>query len=400
MSRPHALVLTPRLPWPLDDGGRIGLYQTVWSVSRDFDTTLLSFVPPSDVERPVPDELASLGITIERVAHRPPPAPVAALRGAFGRWPYMLARYRSREFGATLRRLMARRRPAFVFVNALHLATYLDALDGVPAVMRAHNLEHLWLARFADRARNPLVRAYARQQVRRMERAESELCAGCRMVLAIREEEAVALRKLAPRTRVETVPLGIDVDRYPPRRPDAPPSVALIGSWDWAPNVDGGRLFLEHGWACVRDRVPDARLRVVGKRMTPEFAEAARRAGADVVGYVDDMGAEFARAALMVVPLWMGTGVRVKIVEALAARVPVVTTTIGAEGLGLRNGVHAAFAETPESLGQAVADLLADPARARAMAEAGYERVRAEYSLQAVAGRTNELCRQVMDASA
>jgi glycosyltransferase involved in cell wall biosynthesis len=400
VSRPRALVLTPRLPWPLDDGGRIGLYQTVWSVSRAFDTTLVSFVPPSELDEPVPEPLAALGIAVERVAHRPPPMPLAALRGTFGRWPYMLARYRNDAYDATLRRLVAGRRPAFAFVNALHLATYLDALDGVPAVLRAHNLEHLWLARYADRTKNPVVRAFARRQVARMERAETELCGRCRLVLAIRDEEAEVLRRLAPRTRVETVPLGIDMDRYRPRDPADPPAVALIGSWDWPPNADGGRMFLERGWARVRARVPAARLRVVGKRMTPTFAEAARRAGAEVVGYVDDMAVEFARAALMVVPLWMGTGVRVKIVEALAARVPVVTTTIGAEGLGLADGVHAAFADTPEALGDAVAALLEQPERARALADAGYERVRAEYSLAAVARRTVALCTEVAEARA
>jgi hypothetical protein len=81
MSRPSALVLTPRLPWPLDDGGRIGLWQTVWSVSRSFDTTLISLVPPADAGGPVPPALAALGIEILRVPHRPPWTPVALVRG-------------------------------------------------------------------------------------------------------------------------------------------------------------------------------------------------------------------------------------------------------------------------------------------------------------------------------
>lgn len=392
MSRPHALVLTTRLPWPLDDGGHIGNYQTVWSLARAYDTTLVSFVPPGEADAPAPEGLARLGIRLVRVAHRPPPVPLALLRGAFGRWPYTLARYRSAAFDATLRRLVAERRPALAFVNALHLATYFDALDGVPVVMRAHNLEHLWLARYAERLANPLARLYARDQARRLERVEAERCARCRLVLAIRDEEAAVLRALAPRTRVETVPLGIDMDRYRPRAPVSPPVVALVGSWEWAPNVDGAREFLARGWARVRARVPGARLRLVGKRMSPEFAAFAERAGAEVVGYVDDMAVEFAGASVLVVPLWMGSGVRVKIVEALAARVPVASTPIGAEGLGLEDGVHAAFGGTPEALADAVCALLEDPARAQALADAGHARVRAAYALESVAARTVELC--------
>lgn len=395
MSRRSALVLTPRLPWPLDDGGRIGLYQTVWSVSRAYDTTLISLVPEHEAARPVPEALASLGVRVVQVAHRPPWQPVALVRGVLGRWPYMLARYRNAECDATVRRVVAERRPAFAFINHLHMATYIDALDGVPAVMRAHNLEHVWLERYAERLRNPAARLYVLDQVRRMERAEAELCSRCRLVLAIQEEEAMSLRRLAPSTRVETIPLGIDMDRYLPHAPESPPIVALVGSWDWAPNADGGRDFLERGWPRVRERVPGARLRLVGKLISPTLAEVARRAGAEVVGYVDDMAVEFARASVMVVPLWMGSGVRVKIVEALAARLPVASTALGVEGLGLEPGVHVAIGETPQSLGDAVAGLLEHPERASGLAEAGHGLASEHFSLGAVARRTLALCAAV-----
>lgn len=400
MNRPRAIVLTTRLPWPLDDGGHIGNYQTVWSLSRAYDTTLLTFVPPADLAAPVPAGLSDLGLRVVRVAHRPPAMPVAALRGLLGRWPYTLARYRSAEFDAALRRLVAETRPAFAFVNALHLTTYLNSLDGVPAVLRAPNLEHLWLERYADRLANPFVRAYARHQARRIESTEAERCGRCRLVLAIRDEEAEVLRRLAPGIRVETLPLGIDMTRYRPREPASPPIVALIGSWEWAPNVDGAREFLARGWPRLRARVPGVRLRLVGKRVSPEFGEAARRAGADVVGYVEDMTLEFARASALVVPLWMGSGVRVKIIEALAARVPVASTTLGAEGLGLRHGVHLALAETAETLGDAVAGLVEQPEHAQSLADAGHRHVHAAFDLSSVARRTLDLCASVAGGSA
>lgn len=373
-------------------------YQTLWALAREYETTLLSFVRPSAVNEAAPEGLADLGIELVRVAHRPPPLPIALARGLFGRWPYTLARYRSAEYEATLRRLVAARRPDLALVNALHLTTYLDALGGVPAVLRSQNLEHLWLERYAARLRNPLARAYANGQARRVRRTEAERCSRCRMVLAIRDAEAAAYRELAPGTRVETLPIGIRMERYLARAPESPPIAALIGSWEWAPNVDGARDFLARGWERVRARVPGARLRLVGKGLSPEFGEHARRAGAEVVGYVPDMAVEFARASVLVVPLWMGSGIRVKIVEALAAALPVASTTIGAEGLGLVHGEHALLADTPEGLGEAVADLLGDPDRAQRLAEAGRARVRAEYSLEAVGRRTLELCAEAIAA--
>ncbi len=392
VSGPSALVLASRLPWPLDDGGHLATWQTLWSIAQEFDTTLVAMVPPSALATPVPEAFAKLGVEVVRVAHRPPPMALALVRGAFGRWPYMLARYRNPAFDATVRRLVAERPRELVLVNSLHLTTYLDALGDVPVVLRTQNLEHLWLERFAGRLTNPVARLYVRDQVRRMRRTEAERCARCDLVLAIREGEAEVLRTLAPATRVETLPIALDMDRYLPHAPERPPIVALIASWEWAPNADGGRDFLVRGWPRVRERMPEARLRLVGKNIPADFAKRARQAGAEVIGYVDDMAVEFARAAVLVVPLWMGSGIRVKIVEALAAGVPVVTTSIGAEGLELKEGVHAAFAETPESLGDAVVESLRDPDRAQAMADAGSAWVRARHSLAAVTARTLQLC--------
>ncbi len=397
MSRPHALVLAPRLPWPLDDGGHIATWQSLWAISREYDTTLVALVPEADAARPLPGAFAEIGVDVVRVGHRPPWTPLALARGTFGRWPYMLARYRNATLDATLRRMVAARRPVLVMANKLHMTTYFDALAGVPAMLRAHDLEHEWLERYADRLTNPLVRAYARAQARRTVQAERELYARCRLVLPVQEREADAIRALAPGTRVEALPIGVDLSRYRPRAPESPPLVTLMGSWDWAPNADGGRLFLERSWPRVRAVAPQARLRVVGKKLPVALADAARRAGGEPVGYVEDMTLEFARAAVMPVPLWMGSGIRVKIIEALAAGAPIVSTPLGAEGLELEHGVHALFAETPEAIGDAVGALVNDPERARRMSEAGRELARRTLSQEAIGERMLAACRAALE---
>lgn len=392
VTRARALVVTPRRPWPRDDGGRIGLWQAVWSVAREYETTLVTLTLPGENDSPPPAEFATLGIEIVRVPHRPPSTPLALVRGAFGRWPYTLVRYRNAQLDATLRRVVVERKPAFAYLNHLHLATYLDALAGVPVMLREHNLEYVWLERYAGTLSNPAARAYARAQSRRMRATEADLCSRCDLVLAIQEREADALRRLAPAARVEVVPIGIDMDVYLPRAPESPPTALLAGSFAWPPNTEGARRFLELGWPRVCARVPGARLRLAGKDLSPGLAENARRAGAEPVGYVESMPVEFARAAAMVVPLWVGAGARIKIVESLAARLPVVTTALGAEGLGLEPGTHALFAETPEALGDAVAELLLEPERARRIAEAGHALASARFALDIVARRTCELC--------
>jgi glycosyltransferase involved in cell wall biosynthesis len=384
------------MPWPLDDGGRIGLWQSVWSCAREWDVTLVSMVTPGEERLPVPPAPQELGIEVIRVPHRPPPTPVAALQGVFGRWPYTLARYRSPALDRELRRLVSERVPQFVWLNHLHVATGLDAIRGTAVVLREHNVEYVWLERYAAEVRSLPIRTYAVDQARRMRGVEARLCAGSDLVLATQDIERDQLRQLAPDVRVETLPVGIDFARFRPRAPEDPPIVLLAASFGWAPNQEGARRFLAAGWPRLHARMPRARLRVVGKDLPPDLADQARAAGAEAVGYVRDMEDEFARARLLLVPVWFGGGVRVKVVEALAAGLPVVSTPLGAEGLGLDPGRDFIEAESPERLADVTADLLLDPARADAIASSGNEVARRTFSIEEVARLGNGLIGEVL----
>jgi polysaccharide biosynthesis protein PslH len=390
MSRRSALVLTGRLPWPLDDGGLIGLWQLLWSVSRGYRTTLVTMVSPAEMERPLPPPPGPADFDIVRVPHVPPPLPVAALQGLVGRWPYTLARYRSARYAAELRRVVAERRPDAVVINHLHFATYADDMPGAALVLREHNLEYRWLDRYAGSLSNPVARAYARYQSVRMRSTEGRLCERMDLVLAIQEEEATLLRAIAPRARIEIVPIGVDFARYLPPARTEPPIVLLVGSYQWPPNEAGARRFLAEGWPLVRAGCPAARLRVVGKNMPPALAAAVQAAGGEAVGYVESMAPEFAQATALVVPLWVGAGARVKIVEASAARLPVVSTPLGAEGLGLESGRHFLEAETPAGLADALLRLLRDGASRESIAAEAHALGAASFSLEAVARGTNE----------
>ncbi|MEP7027102.1 MAG: glycosyltransferase family 4 protein [Candidatus Eisenbacteria bacterium] len=395
MSRPPsrtALVLTPRLPWPLDDGGRIVLWQSLWSMAQGYRTILVTLEDEASHSRPLPDAIAGLGVEVVRILHRPPTLIRALALGTFGRWPYTLTRYRNRELDRTLRELVVDRRPAIAFVNHLHLATYADALLGTPWVLREHNVESSWMRRYAASRKQPWIRAYAQFQAGRLARAESSLCARASLVLAIQEEEAIELRRLAPGARVEMLPIGIDFARFLQPRPEMPPVVLIIGSFAWGPNLEGLVRFLAEGWPRLRTRCPGVRLRVVGKALPLDIAELLSAAGAEPVGFVEDVAPEFQRASVLLVPLWTGAGARVKIVEALAAGTPVVSTPLGAEGLGLSPGVHALLVDSPAGLADAAAELIERPEKGRRLAAEAHAHARREFSLQAVASRTLELC--------
>ncbi len=351
--------------------------------------TLLPLVEPGAETAPLPDALAALEVV--RIPHRRPSAPLSGLRALLGPWPYPVVRARSRALERRLAEMVAARRPEVIWLNQIHTATSLESLSSVPVVLRQQNLEHRFLERYAASLRSPLARAYAAQQARRMRDVEARVCSRCDLVLAVQDLERDALRELAPGARVETLPIGVDVARFLPRAPESPPVVLLAGSFGWPPNAEGAARFLAEGWPRLRERVAGVRLRLAGKGIPAELAAQARAAGADPVGYVDDMAVEFARAAALVVPLWVGAGARVKIIEALTAGVPVVSTAIGVEGLGLIPGIHHLEGETPEQLGVLLEALLRDGSRARTMADAGQAVAASRFSLDAVSDQAAAL---------
>jgi glycosyltransferase involved in cell wall biosynthesis len=369
--------------------------QTIWAAAQEYDVTVISFVPAGVAPTPMPDAWRDLGVQVKTVPHRPPPGALALTRGLFGSLPYTLVRYRSGEFQSALDECIGTLRPAFALANNLHMGSYVDRMNGVPYVLREQNLEHLWMRRYAEESLRGPARAYARLQAKRLEQAERSLCRAAALTLAIQDGERDALRALAPGALVETLPVGIDLDRYPePKRAEAS-IVLLAGSFAWLPNMAGAIRFLNDGWPRVRAAVPNARLRIAGKAPPAGLIEAAHVAGAEVAANVPSMPEEMARATVMVVPLWSGAGARVKIMEAMAARLPVITTPIGAEGLGLEPGRHYIEGASAGDLGDLTVSLLRDSERRSSLASEGRAHAERQWSQAAVARLQNELVGQV-----
>jgi len=389
LRRP-AIFLTPRLPWPLDDGGRIASWMTLLAAAREWDVTLLSFVPTEDLSKPLPKAFAEIGVTVERVPFRPA-EPAAILSGVWGRWPYTLSRYRSDAFAGLLRDRLERLRPAYLFANHLHMATYADVLGHTPMILREHNVEHLWMTRYAQSLGPTPTGLYARLQAGRLRVAERALCRNAVLTLAIQDRETECLRALAPGAWIETLPVGVDLGAYGPRQSVDPPVLLIAGSFAWEPNLDGALRFLREGWPRVRAAHPHARLRIAGKSQPADLLYYARQAGVETAPDVPSMPHEFARATALIVPLWVGAGARVKIVEALAASLPVISTPEGVEGLGLAPGKHYVEGAAPADLADAAVAMLQEPASAEALARAGRAYAEAHWSQEHVARLQNRL---------
>lgn len=265
---------------------------------------------------------------------------------------------------------------------------------GGPAVANLYDLDSMLqrrtqrLRREESGRRRPSLSGW--QLVRRLEGIERDILRSYTGVTAVSRQDAALLRRLASRATVGLVPNGVDTEYFgavaswPPvgLPPGAGGEIVLFtGTLYHNPNKDGLRYFMADVLPSIRARRPQARLWIVGAAPVPEMLRPdALPEGVEVFTSVDDVRPYLAAAAVTVVPLRLSSGTRLKILEALAAHRPVVSTSLGAEGLDLEPGRDYARADTPTAFAEAVLAVLEDPARAREMADRGRETVRRRYS--------------------
>lgn len=267
-----------------------------------------------------------------------------------------------------------------------------------PTVCFTHNVEAEIFERHAQSETRRIPRLVWTRQALKMRRFEATALTACDRVIAVSERDADRFRKDYGIAAPAVIPTGVDLDYFawqpsPPIGEAARPSVVFTGSMDWTPNVDGIEWFLEDVWPRVLSRRPDARFIVVGRSPPPRLVERhAGRPDVRFTGFVDDVRPFVRNAHAFVIPLRIGGGTRIKAFEAMAMGCPVVSTTLGVEGLGLSPQEQCLVADSPSSVADAILGLLADASFRSAMSVRAREWVEQRYGHRVVAGVFESIC--------
>lgn len=393
------LWLKTELLHPIDKGGKIRTYQTLKHLKDAHHITYLTLDDGSAPTSAVADANEYCHELI-RVPFRAPakgtPAFFADLaRNALSSLPYAVGRYRSAAMRAAIQRAVAERAIDLVVSDFLVPAVNLPADLGVPTLLFQHNVEAAIWERHAQVARHPITRAYMKSQWRRMRDFEGAACRRFDHVVAVSEADRDAFRHDYGVRAVTAVPTGVDTDFFQPSGQAAvrPHHIAFTGSMDWMPNEDGIAWFVRDVLPRIRRVVADATLSIVGRNPTPGVRALAQVApGIEVTGTVPDIRPWLEGAATVIVPLRVGGGTRLKIFEAMAMERAIVSTTIGAEGLPVEDGVDIRIADDADAFASAVVELLRDPARAARIGSAAAAQVRANFGWQGVTAQFAEAC--------
>jgi len=273
-----------------------------------------------------------------------------------------------------VRRLLQEEQIDVLHVDQLNMMRFVPAGWQGTVILDEHNAVWQVVARLRDGSGNPISRLLLRREARLMRKLEGEACRRAQIVLAVSEHDQEALYEVAGKeAKIEVVPITVDAAQFAPlweARDPQPNMLFTIGTMFWPPNSEGVLWWLREGYESLRKQCPGMTYDVVGARPPQGLLTLAeQREGVHVHGYVADAAPFWTHAAALAVPLLSGGGVRVKILEAMAMGVPVVSTTVGCEGLDVRHGEHLLIADTPLGFARACASLLQDQELARRLAE-------------------------------
>lgn len=371
----RVLLLTQVLPYPPDSGPKAKTYNVVKFLAKRHAVTLVSFTRDTDK----PEHIRHLETLCEKVVTVP--ITRSPLRDLFylvvsllKNQPWMMLRDERPEMRAALRELAAGPHFDIVQADQLNMGQYALPFTNSRRVLDLHNALWVLYKRLAETlpVTKPMKYILMRDW-RLLKRYEGDLCRAFEAVTAVSEEDKRALIEAGARPEMTVIPIAIDVDEQPliDRQPSGP-HIVHIGTMYWPPNIEGITWFLDEIYPRIKARVPDVRCTLIGAR-PPESIKSREKTDPSlkVTGYVEDPLPYLRDASMMVVPLKAGGGMRVKILNALSQGLPMVSTTVGCEGIAVQHERDILVADSPEDFAEQTIRLLTDAALNQRITEAG-----------------------------
>ena len=375
------LFLSITVPFPATDGGRLRVLNLLKQIAQRNSVTFLALeTQPTDEEGI--ERIRRLGIDARLVPHaaRLPPITLrSASRAVLKRKPLTVARYDLPAFRGGFHALLERSSFDLIHYEMFHTGQYHLATDARSLLSLQNVDSHIW-RRLREQASSTLRKCFFRSQERAFRRYERTMSRRFDLVACASEVDRNLMDKICPDVTMDVIPNGVDIELYKPNRAlEEETTIIYTGSMDWFPNEDAAIYFIEEILPAIQLKCPNVKFYVVGQFPTERLKRYGNRPGVVVTGRVDDVKPYIACATVYVVPLRIGGGTRLKILEALAMGKAVVSTSVGAEGLNLTADDEIMIADEPAAFADGVLQLMKDGSTRRILGENGRRRVESEY---------------------
>ena len=357
------LIIGSRIPFPLHDGGAIATFNLLKGLTDiGIETTYISLNTLKHFadQQTIQNEFGFLESIIPYQIDTKI-RPLKALANLFGNASYNIERFYDPGFEALLIQHLQQNTYDIVHFEGLFATPYIDAIKrqtNVPTLLRQHNIEYQIWERLAKNEKQPIKKWYLKLLAKRMKRYELMAIQKFDRLVCIAETDEMVLQQFTNHNKIETIPGGFII-KEADLKIQTPTANAIyhIGSMEWLPNQQAMEWFHNFVWPKVIQQLPLAQFFMAGKNM-PEAYQSWATANFKVMGEVEDAHAFAADKAILIVPLQSGSGIRMKTIEAMLMGKAVVTTSIGAQGLPIKNHEHCVIADAAEDFAKAIIDLL------------------------------------------
>ena len=390
------LFLTQICPYPPTNGGAIKTYNILKHLGSKHEVSLLMFIR-HETELSAVSHLSEFcreidHCTIKRSAVRNVFDAAASL--ATNR-SFVITRDRHPQMQAKVSQGLAKS-PDLIYVDHLQMSRLVPNPAPCPVLLDEHNVEWRIIQRFSTAGMTLPQRLFSALEWRKLRAYELSACRKADLVLAVTPNDRDTLVENGiPPNHVGFLPIGVDTDRFQPvsLRPESK-NILSFGTMSWPPNVDAIGYFVREVYPLVKQKVPEAQFTIVGSSPPPEIKALEKDSSIKVTGFVEDVRPYAEEAAVFVVPLRIGSGMRVKILDAMALGLPVVTTPVGCEGISLQPGRHALVSESPDRFAGCVTDLLRNPEMREKMGASGRSLVESHYAWKPIFERLDTILSQ------
>ncbi|MBL7997189.1 MAG: glycosyltransferase [Candidatus Kapabacteria bacterium] len=407
------LILCNRVTYPPNDGGSIGAYQVAKGFADEGNSvTMLAFNTRKHYV-----DIASLGdeftkrITLHTMDVDSAVTPLGALKNLFSKQSYQVARFDVPAFRAMLHKHLAEHDYDVIHIEGIHMAVYLETLrkySRAAVVLRAPNVEHQLWQTVADAEKNPLKKSYLRLQTARYKRFEIDTLKRIDALIAVTPDDREYFTTFLPPERCLLAPTGIEQDTYAPRHIERmPDSVFHLGDLGWMPNRQAVEWFIENVWQAVRREAPDLVFELVGRNIPTEYDTSysigdygmrhIEGKNIAVLGDTNDAYGFMQSRNIMIVPIFSGGGMRVKIIEGLASGNVIVTTPLGVQGILARHNEHVLVASTAGEFAAAIIRIAREPGLAERLRTNAAMLIKEEYAAETINTRITQFYRRLVE---
>jgi len=389
------LFISPELPWPLDTGGKIRSFNILKELAKEHQIILLCFGnienygPLKDYCQRIYTVPFNLGL-VKKIFN--------LLRSFISEKPMKVLNFYSSSFKKELLKILKKEKPDVLYFEHIYMAQYLNEISQKNKYFKIFDTHNIYFRFFKSLSKSKnWLKAFAnKSQITKMKDYEAKIAASFDLVCVCSEGDKKSLLESAPAAKIEIVPNGVDLSLYKDLKiTEKENNLLFIGSFDHFPNEEGVVWFIQKIFPKIKEMVPDITLTLVGRKPPSSVLKFEKDPTVKVLGYIEDIRSYLQKSKALIVPLLSGGGTRLKILEAMAAKIPVVSTKIGAEGLEVLDGQNILIADSEEEFAQKVIQLLLDERLSQNIIKNAFYLVKKEYDWSVCAQKLRKILCQL-----